>query len=132
PAVPQKLVLAPIHTSPRECFKVLVRPDGSEYFLLENRARKGFDVSLPAEGLLVWRVVRGRPILEESHGVAGPAGPRSHMSAVPFPSEANDAFTPYTIPSSRPQLGGGTPVYLNNIRRLPDGRIAFWIGYEFY
>ena len=37
PAVKQKLVLAPIENSPNECFKVLVRPDGSEYFLLENR-----------------------------------------------------------------------------------------------
>src|SRR5262249_12151 len=39
PTVKQKLILAPVETS-RECFKVLVRPDGSEYFLLENRTRK--------------------------------------------------------------------------------------------
>jgi hypothetical protein len=54
--------------------KVLARPDGSEYFLLENRRKKGFDVSLPAEGLLIWRVIANRPILEESHGVEGPSG----------------------------------------------------------
>jgi M6 family metalloprotease-like protein len=33
PSVKQKLILAPIGDS-RECLKVLVRPDGSEYFLL--------------------------------------------------------------------------------------------------
>ena len=57
PTVKQKLILAPIEDSPKECFKVLVRPDGSEYFLLENRSKKGFDADLPGEGLLIWRVV---------------------------------------------------------------------------
>jgi M6 family metalloprotease-like protein len=131
PTVPQKLILAPINDSPKECFKVLVRPDGSEYLLLENRRKKGFDASLPAEGLLIWRVLRNRPFLEESHGVDGPAGPRSFMNAVPFPSEANTAFTPSTTPSSRAQLGSGLPVHITNIRRLPDGRITFYIGYEY-
>ncbi|HYV37022.1 MAG TPA: hypothetical protein VE988_15050, partial [Gemmataceae bacterium] len=73
----------------------------------------------------------GRPILEEAHGVEGPTGPRVHLDAVPFPSTANDAFTPYTIPSSRSQLGGGLSVHITNIRRLPDGRITFQIGYEY-
>ena len=131
PSVKQKLILAPFEDSPTECFKVLVRPDGSEYFLLENRRKKGYDISLPAEGLLIWRVVGNRPILEESHGVDGPAGPRTAMDKVPFPSVCNDAFTPYTIPSSRSQLGGGAPVYITNIQRLNDGRITFHIGYEY-
>src|SRR5205807_3338945 len=102
----------------RECFKVLIRPDGSEYFLLENRNHHGFDASLPAEGLLIWRVVRNRPILEESHGVTGPSGPRVFPASVPFPSDSNNAFTPYTVPSSRGQLSGGLPVHIHNIRRL--------------
>src|SRR5262249_8754063 len=68
PTVKQKLVLAPVEDSAKECFKVLVRPDGSEYLLLENRRKKGFDESLPGEGLLIWRVVGDRPVLEESHG----------------------------------------------------------------
>ncbi len=132
PAVKQKLILRPIEDSPKECYKVLARPDASEYFLLENRKKKGFDVSLPAEGLLIWRVVANRPILEESHGVEGPSGPRVFLDAVPFPSRANNAFTPFTTPSSRAQLGGGSPVHITNIRRLPDGRITFNIGYEYY
>jgi len=133
PRVKQKLILAPIENSPRECVKVLARPDGSEYFLLENRKKKGFDASLPAEGLLIWRVVGNRPILEESHAVEGPAGPRVFMNFVPFPSTANDSFTPFTTPSSRSQLGpGGLPVYITNICRLPDGRITFHVGYEYH
>lgn len=132
PTLPQKLILAPIEDSPRECFKVLVRADGSEYLLLENRRKKGFDASLPAEGLLIWRVVGDRPILEEAHGVVGPAGPRLFPASVPYPSAANNAFTPYTTPSSRSQLGGGLPIHLTNIHRLPDGRIAFEIGVEYY
>lgn len=132
PTVKQKLILSPIENSPNECFKVLARPDGSEYFLLENRRRKGFDISLPAEGLLIWRVVQGRPILEESHGIEGPMGPRVFLDSVPFPSPANRSFTPHTTPSSRAQLGGGQPVHITNIRRLADGRITFYVGYEYY
>jgi M6 family metalloprotease-like protein len=131
PAFKQKLLLAPIEGSTTECFKVLVRPDGSEYLLLENRRRKGFDAELPGEGLLIWRVVNGKPILEESHGIEGPDGPKSQLTAVPYPSAANNAFTPDTIPSSRSPLGGGFSVYLTEIRRLADGKIAFQIGYEY-
>ena len=132
PTLEQKLILAPIEELPGECLKILVRSDGSEYFLLENRAKKGSDQDLPAEGLLIWRVVNDQPILEESHGVIGPAGPTSYLSAVPFPSPANHAFTPETLPSSRSPLGGGLPVSITNIRRLPDGRITFIIGQEYH
>jgi M6 family metalloprotease-like protein len=131
PRVKQKLVLSPIEGSSKECFKVLIRPDGSEYLLLENRRKTGFDESLPAEGLLIWRVVGNRPILEESHGVGGPSGPGVFLSSVPYPSAANNAYTPFTTPSSRSQLGGGLPVYITNITRMSDGRISFYIGYEF-
>jgi hypothetical protein len=51
---------------------------------------------------------------------------------VPFPSASNRSFTPYTIPNSRSDVGGGLPVYITNIERLPDGRIAFMVGYEFF
>ncbi|MCS6977313.1 MAG: PDZ domain-containing protein [Gemmatales bacterium] len=131
PTVRQKLILAPIEDSPKECFKVLARADGSEYFLLENRQKKGFDSDLPGAGLLIWRVVNNRPILEESHGIEGPAGPRVQLEHVPYPSPANTSFTPLTTPSSASVRGGGLPVYITEIRRLPDGRIAFHIGYEY-
>jgi M6 family metalloprotease-like protein len=136
PRVPQKIVLAPVEDSPAECVKIPVRADLSEYFLLENRQKRGFDKTLPAEGLLIWRVMPGgrggQPVyLEESHGIEGAAGPRSFPASVPFPSPSNHAFTPYTTPSSKSQLGGGLDVYITNIRRVPDGRITFQIGYEY-
>ena len=131
PTVKQKLVLAPVKGSTNECFKVLIRPDGSEYLLLENRRKTGFDGSLPDEGLLIWRIVGNRVILEESHGVEGPSGPRVFLPDVPYPSPANDAYTPFTTPSSRSLLGGGLPVHLTNIRQHPDGRVSFHLGYEF-
>ena len=135
PRVRQKIVLAPVETSPKECVKVLVRPDGSEYFLLENRQKTGFDSSLPAAGLLIWRVTPGsatqKVFLEESHGVGGPVGPRLFLGDVPYPSRANTQFTPATTPSSKSVLGGGYDVYVTEIRRLPDGRVSFAVGYEF-
>jgi hypothetical protein len=131
PTVKQKLILAPIEGNTKECFKILVKPDGSEYYLLENRKHKGFDESVPAEGLLIWRVVNNRPTLVESHGIEGPSGPNVLRDYVPFPTKANDSFTPYTTPSSRSQLGNGLPVHIANIRRLADGRITFYIGYEY-
>jgi M6 family metalloprotease-like protein len=131
PTVPQKLILGPVEGSSKECFKILVRPDGSEYFLLENRRKTGFDQGLPGEGLLIWRVVKDRPILEESHGIEGPSGPTLYLESVPYPSPANHAFTPETTPSSRSPLGGGLPVEITRIQRLDDGRISFQIGYEY-
>ena len=135
PRVRQRIVLGPIEDSPAECLKIPVRADGTEYFLVENRRKKGFDAELPAEGLLIWRVLPNnatqRVFLEESHGVEGQAGPRVFLGAVPFPSPANANFTPATTPSSKAQLGGGFDVSLTNIRRLPDGRVTFGVGYDY-
>ena len=135
PRVKQKVVLSPVEDDPGECLKVLVKPDASEYFLIENRQQKGFDAKLPAGGLLIWRVLPANPnqkvFLEESHGIEDASGPRTHLGAVPFPSPANTSFTPYTTPSSRPQTGGGLDVWITDIQRRPDGRVTFGIGYEY-
>ena len=131
PTEKQKLILAPVEGSPNECFKVLIRRDASEYLLLENRQQRDFDTGLPAAGLLIWRIVGDHPILEESHGIEGPLGPRVFLNSVPFPSASNHAFTPDTRPSSRSLLGGGLPVHINEIRQLPDGRITFTIGHSY-
>lgn len=132
PSVPQKLILNPIEGTNDQCFKVLVRPDGSEYFLLENRAKVGYDKVLSGEGLLIWHVVDGKVTLEESHGITTPNGPNTFLSSVPYPTKSNSSFTPQTIPSSKPIKQGGKEVFLTNIRKLPDGKVVFQIGYEFY
>ena len=131
PSVRQKIILSPIEDDPTQCIKIKVRADGSEYFLLEVRKKQGWDERLPGEGLLIWRVLNNRPILEESHGVEGSRGPNVFLGSVPFPSNANNSFTPYTTPSSKSQLGGGVPVFITNITRLPDGRVTFHVGYDY-
>jgi M6 family metalloprotease-like protein len=135
PRVKQRIVLGPVEDDPTECLKVMLKPDGSEYLLLENRQKKGFDSSLPAAGLLIWRVIPGnanqKVFLEEAHGIDDSTGPRMYPQSVPFPSQANSSFTPFTTPSSRPQTGGGLDAWITDIRRRPDGRVTFAIGYEF-
>lgn len=132
PRVRQKLVLAPIAEGRGECVKIPLRADGGEYILLENRGRKGYDKMLPGEGLLIWRVVDGKPSLEESHGIAGPAGPGRFTDQVPYPSKSNRDFTPQTVPSSAPVKQGGWPLHITQIEKLSDGRILLQIGYEYY
>ena len=70
-------------------------------------------------------------MLEESHGIEGPAGPCSFREAVPYSSKANNSFTPYTVPSSRSQLGGGLAVHITNIKEHADARVTLKWGYEF-
>ena len=77
----------------REDGPAMIQPDGSEYLLLENRVARGFDRDLPGQGLLIWRVVRGRPILEESHGITGPNGPRVSLPLVPARSSGENVST---------------------------------------
>ena len=95
-------------SDPTQCFKVMVRPDGSEYFLLENRKKTGWDERLPGEGLL--DLARGEQ-QADSGGIARrrrrDRPERVPRRSVPFPSKANNSFTPYTTPSSKSQLGGG-------------------------
>ena len=130
PTVKQKLILAPIEDSPKECFKVLLRRDGCEYLLLENRQKKGFDQGLPADGLLIWHVVGNRPILEESHGVEGPSGPRVFLNAVPYPS-------PRMTPSRRTRRrragrsSAGRRSTSPTSAACPTAAITFQIGYEY-
>ena len=128
PLVPQQLILAPIENTTNQSFKIPLRPDGSEYLLLENRRRIGFDQSVPAEGLLIWRVVYGRPVLEEAHGFTGANAARVDLRRIPYPTDWNNSFTPFSKPSSAAFTGDELPVYLTDIRRLPDGRISFAIG----
>ncbi len=125
PRVPQQIALSPIENSTNQCLKIPLRPDGSEYLLLENRRHIGFDASVPAEGLLIWRVVYGRPVLEEAHGYTGANAASISPSRIPYPIAGNNAFTPFTKPSSAAYTGDELPVYITNIQRLADGRITF-------
>ena len=56
PRQAQKLALRPISFGPAESYRILLKPDGSEYLLLENRRREGFHTDLPSAGLVILRV----------------------------------------------------------------------------
>jgi hypothetical protein len=131
PTLRQHLVLAPIENSSRECFKIPLRTDGSEYLPLENRQRIGFDQSVPGNGLLIWHIVNNRPILVEAHGLTGPRAPIFNVQNIPYPTPRIDEYTPYSKPSSSTDSDDATPVYITNIHRLDEGRIAFDVGYAF-
>ena len=131
PSMRQHLILAPIENSHTQCFKIPLKPDGSEYLLLENRRHIGFDASVPGEGLLIWHVANNRPTLVEAHGLANRRAPWLNVRYIPYPTPRNDAYTPFSRPSSAIVGQDTLPVYLTDIRRLDDGRIAFSIGYGF-
>lgn len=100
---------------------------GSEYFLLEHRARTGFDAKLPAAGLLIWRVddanhdndhpgdywvgllqADGRRDLELGRN-RGDAGD-------PYPGSGKKrAIDDTTTPNTRDHLGKATGVAVTNI-----------------
>ena len=91
PRVKQKLVLSPIEDRPDGVLQGAGAARRQRVLpAREPRRKKGLDSQLPGEGLLIWRVVNNRPILEESHGVDGAAGRASFPTSVPFPSAAND------------------------------------------
>ena len=62
----------------------------------------------------------------DNYGEIWVDGKQDPVTGTVFPLMA-----PYTMPSSRSQLGGGLPVYITNIRRESEGRISFHIGYEY-
>ncbi len=67
PSSRQKLALRPILFGARECYRILLKPDGSEYLLLENRRREGFFTDLPSPGLAVLRVgPNDRPVYPQT------------------------------------------------------------------
>ena len=100
---------------------------GSEYFLAENRQRTGFDVSLPAGGLLLYHVdeaqsgntdenhykvalmqADGRRDMELNHS-RGDAGD-------PYPgSSGNTSFTNTSTPNSKSYAGANTCVAVTGI-----------------
>ena len=99
----------------------------SEYFLLENRQRIGFDDALPGDGLLVWHIDEAKPTnSDETHfkvallqadgkrdlersGNRGDAGD-------PFPGSANiTALGNATTPNTRSYANRSTSVSLDQI-----------------
>lgn len=112
--------------------------DSKQYFLLENRQLKGFDAHLPGPGLLIFHVDEGAfPAagsadqykynkdpehyaidLEQADGLRHLNTSTSRGDANdPFPTAANDAFTPVSNPSSLAYGATDGSVMVTNIRR---------------
>ena len=103
-------------------------PTGQEYFLIENRRRKGFDEYLPGEGLLVMHVDEARSNNnDQTHYLVGiqqcdgrhdlERNANRGDAGDPYPSADNNAFSSDTDPGSRLYDGKESGVSLANISR---------------
>ncbi|MGW6417958.1 M6 family metalloprotease domain-containing protein [Streptomyces sp. NPDC055055] len=100
---------------------------GSEYFLLENRQRTGYDVSLPGDGLLIWHIDESQPNnRDENHykvGLVQADGQRNlernqNRGDVgdPYPgSSGNTAFSATSAPASDSHAGAASCVSVTRI-----------------
>ncbi|HET6542669.1 MAG TPA: hypothetical protein VFG46_19405, partial [Chryseolinea sp.] len=104
----------------------------SQYLLLENRTRKGFDFHLPGEGLLVWRVDErfdqngvGSPALlliqaDGKHNLEDPDDWNEGDAGDPFPgkSKVTKLAESGKISTSFGRAKSG--ISFSNIKRNPD------------
>ena len=51
---PESVILRPVSTNEG---LVITTPDENEYFVLENRQLRGWDLALPSAGMLIWHIV---------------------------------------------------------------------------
>lgn len=128
----------------------------NEYFLLENRQRKGFDTYLPSDGLAIWHINTARAQLlslattfrnqvntdtsQFGVGLMQADGAR-HLERNMgrgdeydlYPITNKNMFTPESTPSSalHYKVGGvkqPSNVSITNIVQLPDSSITFGFG----
>lgn len=100
---------------------------GSEYFLLENRQRTGYDAGLPGDGLLIWHIDESQPgntdethykvALVQADGKKDLEGDRNRGDAGdPYPgSTGNTVFNVTSKPSSKSYAGADTCVSVSGI-----------------
>lgn len=100
---------------------------GSEYFLLENRQRTGFDAQLPGDGLLIWHIDESQPgntdethykvALVQADGKRDLESDRNRGDAGdPYPgSTGNNVFNSTSTPNSKSYAGADTCVSVSAI-----------------
>jgi len=119
-----------------ECFRLSISDTaGSEYFLVENRQRTGFDSYLPGSGLLIWHIddaqdgntgewypglatsTHYQVALEQADGLYELERKSDHGDAGdPFPgSLARTSFNATTIPNSNAYNGTISSLAVENI-----------------
>lgn len=114
---------------------------GPEYFLVENRQRLGFDVSLPGEGLLIWHIDNTvssnseewhkKVALVQADGNLDLENGGGSDSGDPFPGDSLRLnFSDSTVPNSHDYFGNPTQASVTNIS--PQGNdILFNAGVNF-
>jgi immune inhibitor A len=102
-----------------------------EYFLVENRARRGFDAFLPAGGLFIWHINEGvvnnndegnyRVALEQADGLFELENGAGSDAADPYPGATdNRTFDENSNPSSKSSMLAATQVAVTNISNSAD------------
>ena len=73
PREPSMIEMTPYMDS-GQCYRLTVKPDDKEYFLIENRQQKDWDEYLPGHGILVWHIEEdqvvwdiNRPNADQNH-----------------------------------------------------------------
>jgi len=133
-----RVSLEPVEGRPDTVAKIPLGGSGREYYLLEYRARSGFNAGLPSSGLLIWHV--GSPDaslknfvplrrveLEPAHGVESLDSAYRAPELVPFPRGGKRDFTPRTRPSSKSLRAGAREVWLRDIEER-SGQIRVTLG----
>ncbi|MCF7804080.1 MAG: M6 family metalloprotease domain-containing protein [Candidatus Marinimicrobia bacterium] len=101
----------------------------NEYFLLENRQQRGFDESLPEEGLLIWHIDESisnngyawhkKVALEQADGQYDLENNNASDAGDPYPgTSSNMEFSYNTIPNSKSYSGEDTFVRVANIAEI--------------
>lgn len=110
----------------------------NEYYIIENRQKKGWDTFLPHHGMLVWHI----DYLQGSWAANNPNNDISRqridiveadniqsdgtLTGDPFPGTAGvTSFTDNTTPSMIPRIGGKLDCPLTYIKESPSGEISF-------
>jgi len=115
----------------------------NEYYIIENRDRKGFDAYLPGEGVIIWHVDYDRSIWSSNKVNNDESRPRLTLlrpkgkevsisnSAFPYTDESSGAFYDYVGAGyeqafdSRVNQRFPTEKYITNIKIGEDGAATF-------
>lgn len=146
----RNLVLPPVELEPEVL--MLWREDdwNNEFFLLENRARIGYDTSMPGQGVMIWHIDEDKRSNSEEWYPG--ENPNAHyLVAVeqadgnwdlehnsgrgdggdPFPGETwNGTFSTHTTPDSRDYGGRATNVTVYNIEAVDSVRYRINIALD--
>ncbi|MDQ3821107.1 MAG: protease, partial [Acidobacteriota bacterium] len=129
----ERLALWPIESRADVCRLWEAGKTGPEYFLVENRLRQGFDLSLPSGGLLIWHIddrqSNNDDLLHYRVGLQQADGRRDlergqNDGDAGDPYNNHGCFDDTSRPNSRNYFGDPTGVAVRNIIQRESGEVA--------